>query len=344
MRGCVAARKILVVLAVAERAGLERAAVLQGIGLTSGALADPDAWIPQETWRAVWQLVVEQTGNEALGLEAAQQIDAGYFGVIDYAVRSCARVGEAIPVAARYFRLANTWGRIEVEQTTEVVRVSRRILGDEALWLPRQAAEFALAVMVRLFRSAARSLPLSQVTLRYPPPRDETQHRALFACPIRYGQPVDAIELPLEALSIPMRAPDVRLRALVEDHGANLLAQIEAAETSASVRVRQLVAPRLSQGPPEIEAAARALGTSRRTLQRQLAREGTSYREVVDTLRDELARAWLTSGLSPGEVAFLLGFSEVSAFHRAFCRWTGSPPGAWRSGSNGWRSGSRTAP
>jgi AraC-like DNA-binding protein len=101
--------------------------------------------------------------------------------------------------------------------------------------------------------------------------------------------------------------------------------------TSFGARVRQLVAKELSTSPPDATAVARKLRMSRRTLQRLLRVEGTTFTELVDALRCDLATRYLREpAVAIAEVAFLLGFSEASAFHRAFRRWQGTTPAAYR--------------
>jgi hypothetical protein len=223
----VAARKLRVVVEVAVRAGLERGLLLQAVGLRADDLDDPESRWPMTVWRDLWLEVVARTGDEGVGLRAALAVDRGYFGVIDYAARSAGTVREAIGVASRYFRLANTWGRLEVVQQPETWRIERRIAGDEAMMLPRQAAEFALATMLRLFRLAVRGpFTPSEVWLRYPAPADLSLHHEVFGCPIRFGQPADALLVPVSALDGPMADPDPALLSLVVAHGDHLLQEL----------------------------------------------------------------------------------------------------------------------
>lgn len=330
-RGHVAMRKVQVVLALAEGLGLPRAALLTELGLDAATASDPDAWVPQGIWRHVWELVVARTGDEAVGVKAAQRVDPGYFGVIDYAARACADLGEAIPLAARYFRLANSWGHLDLRETPTGLRVSRHILGDEGRWLPPQAADFALTTMVRVMQLAAsRPFALERVLFRRPAPPNPEPWQRFFACPVVFGAAEDAVDVPAAALSLPMRAPDPRLRALLTSHAAHLLAAVEAPDAPLSTQVRQQIASALaSRRLADVDSVARRLGLSGRTLQRRLAEEQTSFRPILDGVRAELAQGWLRGGLSPGEVAFLLGYSELSAFTRAFAGWTGQPPASW---------------
>lgn len=330
LAGRVATRKVRVVLAIGAELGVPRAELLVAARLSERDLQEEEGWVPQAAWGAVWDALADRVGDPAVALKAAAHIDRGYFGVIDYGVRSCPTVREAVPLAARYFRLANTWGRVEVEDLDGGLRVSRHILGDEGMQLPRQAAEFALTAMVRLFRLAtAGPFPLAGVSFRHPAPADDASFRAYFGAPITWGAPRDAVVLPPSTLAVRMAAPDARLRTLVESWAADALARVDD-ELELLARVRHEVARRLHVGPPRLSEVGRRLGMSPRTLQRRLTAKGHTYRELVDGLRRERGTRLVGQGMAPGEVAFLTGFSEVSAFHRAFRGWTGTTPGRWR--------------
>lgn len=337
-RGHVAARKVLLVLALCERAGLGRAELLGALSLTEADVADPDAWVPQEAWRRVWEIAVARTGDEALGLRAAAGVDPGYFGVIDYAARSASCLREAAPLAARYFRLANSWGRLELRPVGEGLEVVRHVLGDELGWLPPQAADFAMATMLRVMRLAtARPFAPTRVSLRRRAPADPSPWRESFGCAVEFDAAEDRIALGPDALALPMRAPDARLRALVEGYAESLLRVLGDPEAPLMVRTRHQIAVALAaRRSAELESVARGLGLSGRTLQRRLQEEGSSFRALLDEVRHALATRWLRAGLSPGEITFLLGFSEVSAFGRAFLGWEGCSPAAWaRAGARG---------
>lgn len=332
LRGRVAVRKIRLVLDVAAGAGAPLSEVLARSGLSAEDVADPDAFLPQERWRDVWLAAVDVTRNPHLGLHAGMRIDRGYFGVIDYIVRSSATMGDAIAAASRFFRLANTEGRVTAERDGDLVRVERTIGGDEALLLPRQAAEFSLVVMRELFRHAARD-PWTLVRADFrAPPTDDAEHRRILGCPIRFGAPADALWLHRDALAIPMRSPDPRLRTLIERHGEELLAALPSTD-DVIADVRRELARLLTGGEPTIDAVATRLGASRRTLQRRLGDRDTTFAAVLAEMRRDLATRYLDAGMSIGEVAYLLGYSETSAFHRAWRAWTGGTPG--RRGASG---------
>jgi AraC-like DNA-binding protein len=168
------------------------------------------------------------------------------------------------------------------------------------------------------------------VRFRQSAPDDRNEHDRLFRALIRFNSAVNGIVLPRRSLDLPLVKSDPGLCAVLERHMSTLLDKMPRT-MSYSIRVRELIANELSTATPSATAAARKLHMSRRTLQRLLEAEGTTFSELVDDLRRELATRYLREpAIAIAEVAFLLGFSEASAFHRAFKRWQGTTPAAYR--------------
>src|SRR5262249_51637173 len=133
-----------------------------------------------------------------------------------------------------------------------------------------------------------------------------------------------------ETLEIPLLRADAALQAILEAQVMAVIEKLPRGEATTDA-VRRYLAGGLGDGQPTLEQIAPRLHMSPRTLHRRLEEEGTSFRQVLSEVRRELAARHLSEGrLAIGEIAFLLGFSEPSAFHRAFKRWTGHAPLAWR--------------
>jgi AraC-like DNA-binding protein len=294
-------------------------------------VADAERWLPQRAWRDLWAILVERSGDPAIALVAAQRVERGYFGVIDYAVRSSPNVSAAVAAAARLFRLANTQGAIAVSQEGELAVVERVLSGDEGQELPRQAAEYALASMVQTFRLAvAEPWRLTRVSFRYERPEHAGALEQFFATDIQFGAQRDALFIHQSVLELPMREPDSTLAALIESHARSLIAALPS-DPSLAEDVRSIVLKELAGGQVSADHVARRLGLSTRSLHRQLSAAGTSFRKLLDDARRELADSYLRRGrLALGEIAYLLGYSDVTAFHRAFKGWTGKTPAAYR--------------
>lgn len=318
-------------LRLAEAQGVEAGPILQRLGVRAADLEDDEHHLSQVVWGNVWRAVAEALHDDAIGIAAGQRIDRGYFGVLDYLVRSSANVGAALEAAARFFPLANTHGRLEVARRGPAVIVERHVLGDESGSLPPQVSEFALTAMVQLFRDATtETWSLQGVSFRHRAPQDTSRHEAFFACPLEFGSKVDSLVIDDAVLEIPMQAPDAGLRRLIERHGEQLLQDLPT-EASIVDDVRRVLLRELGCMRDGSDHVASLLGTSRRTLHRRLDEAGTSFKQIREDLRRSLAHRYLVDGeMSVGEVAVLLGYSEVSAFHRAFKGWFSETPARYR--------------
>ncbi|MEO8554100.1 MAG: AraC family transcriptional regulator, partial [Kofleriaceae bacterium] len=155
--------------------------------------------------------------------------------------------------------------------------------------------------------------------------------REAFACPLVYGCPANVLVFARDHERLALPARDDKLVALIERHAAWMLGKLGDDRGSLADRVRRALFHLFQRGDMTIERVARTLGTSSRSLQRQLRGEDTSFRELVDEVRREIAIAHIKSGQTPiTTIALLLDFSDASAFHRSFRRWTGQSPSEFR--------------
>ena len=196
---------------------------------------------------------------------------------------------------------------------------------------PRHAVEFGFARAILMARRST-GVDVAPVCVRFtfPRPADVTAHEALFRSPLVFAHGRNELELDGETLRLPQRAADPWLRELVEGHARALLARLDAPSPLAR-RVVEALGLAVQRGEADLSSVARALATTERTLQRQLASEGLRFRALVDDVRRELATRYLADRRhSLAQIALLLGFSEQAAFQRAFVRWTGVTPGQFR--------------
>jgi AraC-like DNA-binding protein len=293
-------------------------------------LNDSDGRIPHALALDVWREAARRSGDDAFGIHAAEQIRPGAFDVLDYTVRSSATLGDGLERLVRYHRVLHDAAIVQLTVEGGSARLTHALPGDAAT-LPRHTAEFIVAAWIVVARQATGvDFAPAEVTFRHTAPADVSEHRRLFRAPIRFAAPDNGLIIARDLLDTPLVKADAGLCIVLERHIRELLDN--APKTVAlSDRVRELVAGTLSQGAPTVDGVARRLHMSRRTLHRQLRGEGTTFNELLDALRVELAMRYLAERrIAIAEVAFLLGFSEASAFHRAFKRWTGKTPAAYR--------------
>jgi len=301
--------------------------LLSGLPVPPVQFLDPDGRIPHALAMELLERAVAASGDEALGVHAAEQVLPGDFDALEYVARASGTLRGALEGLGRFIRLMH-------DQATCALSAE----GGLDVWtlrlpLPHSRAmfEFAFAAMILTGRSASgRAQTPHAIELPFPEPGGSSEQARVFRCPVTWGAPRSAIVFSRGDLDAPLAQANPALSAALHRHAEQLLANVSASRTFAT-RVREHVIAALQTAEPTAEDVARTLKTSERTLRRRLQEDGTSFTDLVSDVRRELAMSYLRDArLSLMEIAFLLGFSNVSAFHRAFRRWTGVTPSEHR--------------
>ncbi|HKP37972.1 MAG TPA: AraC family transcriptional regulator [Pyrinomonadaceae bacterium] len=302
----------------------------EAISLNPAVLDDPDQRIPFAQVVTLYEKAAELTGDDAFGLHVGEEVDPKAFDVLGYAVINSPNLGEALDRMVRYNFIWTNGSSFAVERGPAWTRIVYSY-NDDSIKERRQDAEMTLAAMAALGRMVTHSdLSPVRVTFQHPQPRDTSEHKRIFRCPVEFSAGSDQYFFPSAALDLPIVKADPGLCAVLDRHAAELAARYPRAD-SLQDRVRNLIKNELSGGNASIDRIAAHLGMSARTLQRKLRAAGTSHQELLDEMRRDLAMRYLREPeMAACEVAYLLGFSESSAFHRAFKRWTGTTPKEFR--------------
>jgi AraC-like DNA-binding protein len=325
-------QNIRVVCAAAVARGVPARKLLAAVELEPRSLLDADGRIPVASALRVWHVASELCADPGFGLSAVDHLRPDYFGLLGYALHAGATVGEALRRLARYFHVVDSRVALELVEDGRHVHVqlsidNRGATADDL----RHPVECLLAGLL-LVEQRATGAPLRPVSVafRHAAPDDVSGHVRAFGVLPLFEQPRSELVLPASALALHHLAPDASLNALAERHVRRLIEEQPASETFA-VRTRRALLEELRHGEPALARIAARLRTSERTLQRRLLGEGTTLLSLLDEIRRAVALRHLAETKeSIAEIAFLLGFSEVRAFHRAFKRWTGSTPAAYR--------------
>lgn len=327
-------KTIRVVALAAGRAGMSPLDVARHLGLDPALLADPHARVPHSLLLRAWEEIPALVGDDAFGLHAAELVGAMPYNVVDYVCAQGPTLREAIARLLRYQRLY-----------VEDVELALALAGDEATLsmrlrsapcAPRHLAEFITATWQQRARVlAGRTFGLRRATFQHAAPADIEPHRRVYGAPLGFRAATNSLVFHADILDLPVLGADPSLGALLERHAAEQLARLPARDDLVQ-RVKAQLLRALPGEVPAIDATARALGSGARTLQRALKAEGTTFQQVVDEVRRDLALAHLRDPQrTVSEVAFLVGFTEVAAFTRAFRRWTGEVPSAYRQRRHG---------
>jgi AraC-like DNA-binding protein len=288
-----------------------------------------DVRVPLELAELFLANVIARTGIADIGLRAAEAAEPGLFDIVEYAARSRPTLREALACTCRLFPILSDVGELTWEETGDVASIAIAYPAKR----PHPAiVEFTLAYLLIAARRLTRrdDLAVEAVEFQHAAPSDRSRHRALFDGLLRFDAAHDRLVIARETLDLPLATADAHLGALLDRVADHLLAERQR-DLSVAERVRRTIAARMGKGGASVKEVARSLGMTPRTLHRRLAEERLTFRELLHEVRRSLAIAHLKEPrLSVTEVAYLLGFSDVTSFHRAFRRWTGGTPRGWR--------------
>lgn len=313
--------------------GVDVDALLRESGLSIDKVRDPDARIDVEQGLRLVQLAVTASGDDNLGLHLAELYEPGTFGVVDHLAQSARTLREAIDVLCRYERIHQNGMQTSLRVEGDLAIVSHETL--LPLKLPRALAENTLANLLVIGRKLTGvDYAPREVWFTHSAPRDVSEHDRLFRCLLRWNAPNDVLMIDAHLLETPLRHANPGVASALERHAMELLANMSVAG-SVSDQVREAIYRGLPRGTPSLRAIARELQVPARTLQRRLQDEGTSHEALLDQLRQTLAQQYLQrDDLGTEDVAVMLGFADSRGFRRAFKRWTGQTPIAFRKSQN----------
>lgn len=300
----------------------------------ASALGEPPA--PTEAFVALrrWQALLERAreldpGPKAtFALRLARGIAPRHFGVVGFAALASGNLAEALQRLERHHRSVYDVNLAQVRPCAEGLCIE---WGVERGRPGALVDETALAALVQLTREfTGRPLRARSVDFVNPRPADVRPYEDFFGGPVRFGQPSTRLVLAARDLALPLRGADAALLALLDAQAERLLQEVAAVSEPVGVW-RQALVGLIRSGRTQLPDLARSLQMSPRSLQRRLAEQGHSFQALLGHTRQQLAEAYLRdASVELAEVALLLGYSEQSAFTRAFRQWTGLAPLQWR--------------
>jgi AraC-like DNA-binding protein len=312
--------------------GLDASPALQAAGVTVAQLASPEERVSYAALRTLWENAADLSGEASFGARVATGLPAGAVDLIDYIVASAASIGDALDRLSRCARIFFDGSHLSVRSEKNGDAVLHRRVAVPC----RPFDEFTVTLVVGRLRHGTKTrwAPRSVFFQHDPDPLGDDELRRILGCTIEYGARSTGIVIPHAVLGLP-QAGDSRLLHILTRYADVLIAKLPARPSKSDVasvidRARASIARQLAQGMPTLTATAKSTQRTPRTLQRQLAAQGTTFVALLDEVRRDLALKYVKDGVGLAEISFMLHFADVSAFHRAFKRWTRMTPGRYR--------------
>lgn len=309
--------------------GIDADALIAEVGLQAAVFDHPDNVIPFAKLGELGHLAAERTGLSDLGLRACMQTGLVMLGTVGYLVANSATVGAGLACLQSYLHLHDEGAAPYFQQEGSLAVLGYDVLEPELLGA-EQIVFGALAIAANLLREiCGAGFALREVSFAYRAPSDTSAFVVHFAAPVRFDADRNAVVFDAAFLKHPIAGANPLLR----DFLASQLRDKERIGEGgvARDRIQRVMRTLLATGCISQDEVAQAFGMNRRTFARRLQESGTTFRALLDAVRSDAARVLLRgSAVSLEDVANRLGYADVTAFARAFRRWSGASPAVWR--------------
>jgi len=318
--------------------GYDFSAILNSAGLEFDPLQEDDpayrAEISAMQYSRIYQQVLSLLQDETFGVTGTEMVAPGAFRMMCYCIISCENLGQAIQRASEFYRtFFDEHSQLYANFTEQYARVGYKNLAREEGSRVAAAEAYGLSIWHRFFGwLCGRPLELKRVDFTGDTPEHMEKYEKLFGSPLYFNQANDLLYFDSACLAWPIVHTEHSLREFLRTAPYQLLIMESGPDgNNLSAQVKAMIGHDFSEGFPGFETISSALNMSAPTLRRRLKREGTTFQQLKDQARCEAAKLCLDRpDLSINEVALQMGFTDPSAFHRSFKKWTSQTPGQFR--------------
>lgn len=297
-------------------------------------LQDAEMRIAEEEFDRLQDAAADFTKDEHLGLHLGQSIELSSLGILGYVLLHCPTIGDALAAYRRYNVIVCSGIDIELDTEQEETTIRFKVSDPS-----RQASRHAIEGMVSslyhiLLKLSCRSIVLSRLQFMHHAPEDQREYTAMFGVNPAFESGMTLIRLANEVMQYPIVLSNEGLLNTFEQYAEEARNELLHGRTLAD-QVYKWITECMPAVFPSVTEAAQHFHLSVRSLQTNLKQEHTTYNQLFNKARMAFAIQYLKNPrFTVGEIAYLLQFSEPSAFQSAFKRWTGLPPGQYRRRTN----------
>ncbi len=324
-----------ILLAYISGEGHSPVAICNRAGIAPALPTDPEARLSGAQFEALWNEAARTADDPDFGLHFGHALGKSRPGgnFLFNLMMCCPTAAEAMDCFLRYHDILADAIRPQLAVDPDRAVIYWDYFGPD-LDMPSQLGEGLLNVYTSMLRRLTDdTLVIQEVRFTSPRPRTIDLHNRIFRAPLSFAQPRNELIFAADFLDLPIPWANAEMQQTLEQHAQRLLERLFVSNALSS-QVAMLLGKRLVRGEAiGVELVAKHLGMSMRSLQGKLKQEGASYQKLLDEVRKKLAMSYLKKpDTTICDVAFLLGYSEQSAFNHAFKRWTGVAPRGYRRG------------
>ena len=301
--------------------------LLANVGLSSSLLQVPQARVSAKHYGALWRAIAAALDDEFFGQDS-RRMKVGSFAMLCHAVLSCKTLGQALDRSLRFYALILD----DISGTAERdAKEARIVLHEHSPGVPQFAHELLLMLLYGVSCwLVSRRIPILRTEFSYAEPAHSAEYRLMYCADLRFDRPKTLLAFEASYLDLPVVQNERSAKEFLRTAPESILLKYKNG-SSLTARVRRRLRQFLPGTVPDFEELAQQMSMTPATMRRRLHEEGESYQSIKDQLRRDLAISYLShSSRSVMDIALELGFSERSAFHRAFRKWTGASPGEFR--------------
>jgi AraC-like DNA-binding protein len=309
-------------------ADLDADELLANVGLSSSLLQVPQARVSAKHYGALWRAIAAALDDEFFGQDS-RRMKVGTFAMLCHSVLNCKTLGQALDRSLRFYALILD----DISGTAERDAKEARIVLHEAPGVSQRVFAHELLLMLLYGVSCwlvGRRIPILRTEFSYAEPAHSAEYRLMYCADLRFNRPHTLLAFEASYLDLPVVQNERSAKEFLRTAPESILLKYKNG-SSLTARVRRRLRQFLPGSVPDFEQLADEMSMTPATMRRRLHEEGESYQSIKDQLRRDLAISYLShSKRSVMDIALELGFSERSAFHRAFRKWTGASPGEFR--------------